>query len=562
MTNELYASQAELEIVGPIWQDAICQENPLASADQIKAMLALKLQEAAYSIPVRRVAEKGFKDEVALCQRTLDSLRRVILVLQNKEGSDLTARIEFFQASATIDAMKTSRLPNLESCFQDVTQSWFKPSPDPLTETFSDLADKFSHLAALLDYERTMRPAMKEPKEDSDTTVSRNAMTMVQFDATKLIGKRFGGDLRKQSVLQNFSNWKSSWVNLVNEMKTLRGYNSITLFQKLKDSLVGPAHVMVSKYSCESVNSYDAAMQDLLDKFEDPIELAGSYIASAVAPHVSQPEHAEAIGHAFNALHNMRDVFERAQVGMYDFALMRTFVTSMSLEAQAQWKGYKMAKKQEYRLKWEAASKAGDSLPEWKEGMVECHDQFQAWLKLQTVRVGPPTIASELPHDESVSSASNFAIAVRQPHPARQDCILCGQSHRVNTCPKGLAMSRQQWSQMCRAKSICYRCIEPFTPEHHCQMICRVCQKKHHILMCPSNKFRTQPLGDIQDRSRAANPGMGNKRSRTPVPMDPSVAKWAKTLTDKLQNIENQINKGSAKNEKFVKRDKKTTKKQ
>jgi hypothetical protein len=97
-------------------------------------------------------------------------------------------------------------------------------------------------------------------------------------------------------------------------METLRGFDNITLFQKLKDCLAdclaGPALTIASKYSARSQNSYEAAMKDLLDKFEDQIELAGSNISSAVAALHSSAEHAKAILHSLNALHKMKDVFE------------------------------------------------------------------------------------------------------------------------------------------------------------------------------------------------------------------------------------------------------------
>jgi hypothetical protein len=154
----------------------------------------------------------------------------------------------------------------------------------------------------------------------------------------------------------------------------------------------------------------------LCSKSEDPITLAGSYVSSGTAPRDSPAEHADAIRQAFNALTDLRDIFDREGVDLYDFAFMRTFITSMSPGPRAQWNAYKMQKKLEYNLDCEKATKSGDSLPGWKAGMVECREQFDAWLSLQSVRYRQPSMNSGLT-DIIGSTGSNFALSRSDGHP-------------------------------------------------------------------------------------------------------------------------------------------------
>lgn len=285
---------------------------------------------------------------------------------------------------------------------------------------------------------------------------------MVQFDAAKLV-QSFAGDTNDPDVFLNFSNWKSAWGSVVQEMETLRSFNQTTLYQKVKSCLSGPALLLVSRYSSESQNSYEAAMNDLIEKYQDPITLAGTYINNGIQPRDSPGEQAEAIRHAFKALSNMRDVFERENVDMYDFALMRTFITALPAEVQAQW-NTKVQKKQDYVLQCEGAMKDGlpNVLPNWQAGMVENRDQFDAWLRLISVKFHQPAVRKDA---RAVSTASNFAVSqtVKKRGP-EQDCFLCpdGSGHFLSRCPRGQAMSLKKWRTSSRDGGRCFVCADVY----------------------------------------------------------------------------------------------------
>lgn len=377
--------------------------------------------------------------------------------------------------------------------------------------------------------------------------------TLIQFNVAKLITK-FNGDLREQGVLQKFSNWKSAWMNLVQEMKTFRGFNYVILFQKLKNCLDGPALELVSKYSCESVNSYEAAMKDLLFKFEDPIELAGSYLTDALAPRESLAEQCEAMRHAFNALHNMEDVFEREGVKMYDFAIIQNLTSALSSEGQGKWKSYKARKRQEYRLKADEAAKSGEPMPIWKEGMVQNYEQFNAWLQIQAVRMDQSSSVVNPPQADTAMTAANFSVLGhhRREKPISSQCPIGDGKHSINHCPKGLAMTQTDWFHACRRAGICAKCSKPFASGHQCQGACSLCRGKggdrvaHFIVMCPLNKYRTAPLvvaNSDKSGTRTKKERDKIKRTRQFPPTEAPTPKWVKNVEDKIRKLADQMEK-------------------
>lgn len=555
-SRQVSAITAELEMVRDSWYEIIVSEHPEAKEPQLKALLALKLQEVGELIPPRRVAEKQFKEDHALMKRTLGNLSAIMGTLEAKAEDDSSARIEFFQAQRLLRDIESTRMPNLETIYQEASRRWFKPFTDPLSLNFSCMINEVANLAARLEYEETIRVPIKNAKITTVTQESARPMvqetkTMMQFDIAKYI-RRFAGDLSESDVLMKFSNWKSSWFNLLKEMETLRGFNQIALFQKLKDCLEGPALELVSKYSGESRNSYDAAMLDLMDRFQDPVSLAGSYIISGIAPRESSAERAIAIDHSFDALYNMRDVFERENVDMNAFALMLTFLTAMPPEDRAKWNGYKARKKQEYKLRFEEAAKTGDPLPEWKAGMVECREQFQAWLKLLSTEFRKSTSSTM---DERETTATNFVLQTSRERSNVSKCFICpqqGANHPTARCPTALGMSSQEWFNTCRSQSKCAKCTYPYDKKHRCTIKCRIChgqgnRSDHFIVMCPANKNRTASLGLRSDKGGEEKRfTKGSKRHHEDKKEETHLAKWAKGIDMKIQSIADLVIKNNS----------------
>ncbi|TRY62798.1 hypothetical protein TCAL_07720, partial [Tigriopus californicus] len=100
-TKQISAITAELEIVRDSWYEVIKSEHPVAQEPQLKALLALKLQEVGESIPHRRAAEKRFKEENGFLTRTLDNLDTIMGILE-----DLRCPRE---TSTIFDAMENNR---------------------------------------------------------------------------------------------------------------------------------------------------------------------------------------------------------------------------------------------------------------------------------------------------------------------------------------------------------------------------------------------------------------------------------------------------------------------
>lgn len=551
ISAELAACHAELELLGPKLTEALTRDNPHASQEQITALLTGKLHRALELIPLRWKAEKRFKNDCQVLDQLHVKFSKILTDLQAKDVGDQSARIEHFKAKRFINELANSRLPTLEASYRQASDAWYKTGTDPLTEEFMLVSGKIEDLIAMFEYEASIRPILQvvEPATavTGPSTAPRDRKTILQFDAAKLISS-FDGDLTDPDVLLKFSNWKSSWNNLVKEMETLRGFNQAVLFQKLKDCLKGAALTLVDKYSCESNNSYEAAMACLLEKYEDPITLAGSYISSGTSPRDSPAEHADAIRQAFNALTNMRDIFDREGVDLYDFALMRTFITSMRPECQAKWNAYKMRKKLDYNLECEKAAKTGETLPGWKAGMVECREQFDAWLNLQSVQFRQPISAGDQTED-SVSSASNFTLSKVRTGPKKLEpssgCFLCpgSSTHPLKKCRKGLAMTYPKWKQACLQESRCFKCALPFTPGHRCESVCSICQNRHHPVMCPEHHGRQTRTRERAPPSREPmQPKTQNKRGLEDVrdfsegPMSKLAKQIIKTVTAQLKN--------------------------
>lgn len=556
LSAEQLAVRAELEMIGPMWYQSIWTEHPEASEEQVSAFLNRQLNLSTRLIPHRWTTEPPFKEACRAAEELRVNLERVLYDLKTKDVSDRSARIEDRQATQLVEDWTNVRLPNLDRSYQEVIKVWFKPGDDPLTKIFSDLKNKFANLIARLDYERSERPALRKevtaPVSVTDSIrQGGERKNMVQFDAAKLV-QAFAGDTNDPDVLLNFSNWKSAWNSVVQEMETLRGFNQTTLFQKLKSVLSGPALLLVSRYSSESHNSYEAAMNDLIEKYQDPITLAGTYINNGIQARESAGEQAEAIRHAFKALSNMRDVFEREKVDMYDFALMRTFITALPVDVQAKWNTYKVQKKQDYVLKCEGALKEGNVLPNWQAGMVENRDQFDAWLRLISVKFHQPVVRSE---SRTSSTASNFAISQSlKKRTPEQECFLCpeGSGHCLSRCPRGLGMSLKMWRSVCREKGRCFTCANPHQHGHTCRDSCRICRGKqrnaaHHVLMCPINSFRTHPLEEKEEVSRSKQgplkPRTRRQGSKWPNEnqIEGPLAKWAKDITAQMKSLNKQV---------------------
>ncbi|XP_059097309.1 uncharacterized protein LOC131891701 [Tigriopus californicus] len=550
-TMEMAGIRAELQILEPLFKEAIQLENAGASPGQLQAMVSAKLQQTADLIPRRQRAERLADLELNVIRQNLTQFKAIIDQLQSKTIDDVSARLEWFQAKRILAEIEATRLPLVERKFQEATGVWYKPGVDPIDSAYSEILAELSRLGAIMDYERSLRPELEElvpdyPSEEPGRQPNPNCNTMVLFDAAKFISK-FRGDLKEPNVLLQFSNWNSSWSNLVKEMKTLRGFNQTSLFLKLKDCLAGPALLMVSRYSCESDNSYAAAMNDLKEKFADPISLAGSYIASGTAPRDNLADQTDAIKQSFKALRNMRDVFEREEVDMNDFGLLWTFVSSLPTEAQAQWNKFKIQKRQEYKAKAEAASKGGNPLPEWKAGMVECYAQFEPWLDLHAVPLAQPIPVLGPDPTESVSTGANFAVQTRTLGDGQ--CFICTRDRNqpMTTCPRALGMTSRDWFFACKKVQRCSRCLSSFEPGHRCTIICSICESKgqrsdHFGAICPFNQLRTGPItgSSIRPPQTSDYRPRANKRPRD-LPSEHALSKQVRDLNQKIQTLQEEV---------------------
>ncbi|XP_059084693.1 uncharacterized protein LOC131881760 [Tigriopus californicus] len=487
------AIEVELELLRPMWSAAMRLENHEASEDQLQTLIAEKLVEVGKLIPLRAKSEKKFKDDCLMMCQIHENLTQILKTLQVKDQNDPSVRIEDYQAQLLIKDWETVRLPIFETDYQEASRFWFKPHADPLLHDFSSIMNKFAHLMAQFEYERSIRPAIRDQsaqdkvggqgsKKDVQTRLETVLVT------PKLI-KPFLGDVTDPEVLTKFTKWKRSWLNLAQEIESLPGSNSTILLKKLKACLSGPALEMIQKYPSDAKTSYQLALQDLFDKYEDPSRIATLCVQKGTDPSPSDTEHVEAIRQSMSVLHNIRNVLESEKVDMFNFSVITSFINAMSPEMQAEWNKYKKEKQQAYERIRETAHEMDKALPKWIAGMVENYDHFNAWLSIQ--REEEKKKKRQGDHLPSSSESKLY-------------CFVCGPrsfDHQLARCPVALQMSFNQWQDVCLQNSMCFKCTRFLEHGHKCSTKCRLCYGKrreveHHILMCPYSKYRTGPLDE------------------------------------------------------------------
>ncbi|XP_059085504.1 uncharacterized protein LOC131882392 [Tigriopus californicus] len=461
------ALEVELQMLEPIWFEAVCRENKGATVEQIQILVDIKLQQVRQLIPARWMAEKTFKSHCQMLEQIHDSLAQVLTTLQSNEIVYSSARIEEYQAQRAIQDWSTSRQPDFEASYQEASRAWYKPGNDPLTTPFTCIRDKFGSLIARYEYERSIRPALgggdvgsggspnnSEPTPSCPTSCP---VTMKQFNVSTRID-RFEGDLKDPNVMAIFTRWKSQWEALVEEMKTLPGFDTVLLFDKLQQVLSPLALKSVFHHPPASPHSYEAAMKDLCNKFEDPMAVVTLFMIRGLTRRSSSLKQLQYVKESFNWLQNVKSTFQLENVDVFSFALNSTFVKALSRDMIAKWEQYKIQVKRDYRLKCEAAKNSGDPLPEWKCGMVENYDQFKAWLRLQS---------AQLKQSTSRKRPSSPSMTETQPPMKKRlnesSCFICdpvSPSHRVSACRRALSMPLKVWKKVCQNRSFCFKCAD------------------------------------------------------------------------------------------------------
>ncbi|XP_059085241.1 uncharacterized protein LOC131882192 [Tigriopus californicus] len=499
------AVEVELQMLEPVWFEALCWENKMANDEQIETLLDLKLQQARQLIPVRWMAEKAFKANCQMLEQIYDSLDQVLITLQTKEIDDPSVRIEEYQAQRAIQDWSKTRQPVFEANYQEASRVWYKPEVDPLTTLFTSIRNKFGNLIARYEYECSIRPPLGGSAQ-SDSCAQLGPMSMEQFNVTDRI-EVFDGDLKDPKIMAKFTHWKSRWEALVAEMKALPDFNTVLLFDKLKHVLSRQAFKVVHHHPPTCADSYKAAMRDLSNKFENPMTTATFFMMRGLTQRTWSAKQFEYAKESFNELRHIKDIFEKEKVDIYNFALTCTFLKAMSKEMVAKWDQYKIQVKTDYQLKRATAKKNGDTVPEeWKSGMVENYEQFNAWLRLQSAQLKQAQTARvKGPLRKPIATPLTKPLHVQSKTPSKEQCFLCGPkgsngpAHYMSRCRRALSMPLKQWKKVCRLRFICYKCTNPEESDHQCDVQCRLCFGKreeinHHIVMCPLNKFRTAAL--------------------------------------------------------------------
>ncbi|XP_059085895.1 uncharacterized protein LOC131882681 isoform X2 [Tigriopus californicus] len=377
------AIEVELELLRPLWHEEFLQRNPGASPDQIKILVDLKLEELSQLIPRRGVFEKKFRDNCQMMREIKEYLEHILAKLQGKAISDSSARIEDHHSQFLIKDWESVRLPALEHDFQQASQSWFKPTTDPLFKTFSSIKSNFTNLIAQFEYERSMRPVIRGviplKAVNKSVTLEESPQTYSSPTATNI--PPFNGDMSDPNVLEKFAKWKKAWLKLVHELEKSSKSNSIVLFQELTNCLTGKALELISHYPRRDKISYVMALKDLTDQYQKHSPKKQSEPPNGVGAQVKpRCTRQELIKRALMALKNLRNFVRRNNVDMHNCAFIAAFVRAMPSELNHEWTNYKVEKQKEYEDLRHACHLSGEKLPPWESGMVENYASVKQWL--------------------------------------------------------------------------------------------------------------------------------------------------------------------------------------
>ena len=581
VTSGERAVEAELQIVKALLESE-AKDHPerAPNEEHAKLLIEAQLEDAKSKIPYRWKAEEIAKREISKANQIKQRLSKALEVFLEHNVSTAQKEIKLRLAVNLVEDWNKRSRQRFEDILEDAYCQWYKPGDDPLQIEATKISTELDEMEATVGYHLSENPELEKkirPPTDGNTTsanlqnitIHQAPKNIVHFDAAKLIGYKFNGDTSDPEVYLKFNVWKAAWIGLVGEMRSLPGFDNVKLFQKLKDCLSDNALLLASKYTADSDNSYDCAIKDLMQRYQNPVRLAASYMKKMTTPGLSLYERAEQIKNANEAIHGMHDVFNREGVKMADFAIILSSINAMEPEMAADWNAFVVKQKEDFEAKRETLRQEGQDEPEWKEGVIYNYATFLSWLRMFMAKHPESSKA------ESTSSAANFAVsATSSKQGSKGNCFICrGDNHNghdVSYCPKALAMSLKTWRQVCKGNGLCYQCTKTFEPGHQksCKARCPICQRKtynskHHSVVCPMNKFRTAPLEVNNSSSKFS--GAGRKRQQSHDNDDAKMAKMAKLMgeqfTKAFNNLNPSIPSNNGKGEKEKKRSKKPEKK-
>lgn len=498
--------KAELALLKPAFEAEIKSKRKTLLPGHVLALLDVKLEEAAKKMPKRWKLDELFDAEKGHAFMLADHLYSTIEDLQKKDKSDSSAEVLVRRAKALLQDWTDRRRPKLEIILAEAKENWYSPEQDELPRTFAAIADRFETNAAVLEHEISSRPSVEailRPQvvgcANQTLSLRQEPKKLIHFDVSKVVPK-FHGSQEDPDTLSKFASWKATWTSVAEEMETMPGANKQLLFSKLKECLADHALSMVDFLNPASEGSYDEAQKILFETYEDPIAMASSYISRATIGHTNNAAMAESVQKSFNALHQMKDVFAKEGVDMYSFTLIHAFYNAMPADMQADWTGYKVKQKEDYKLRYEEAKASGNAIPMWQAGMVENGKSFSTWLTLYKAKQPKSATSATTIGSTLASTAGNFALQSQAS--IGEKCFLCKDSnadgHVITRCPRGQNMLLGTWKKECMKASRCYKCAQPYAKGHSCAPRCVICFGKdydtgHHVLMCPRNRFRSFP---------------------------------------------------------------------
>eukprot|EP00094_Tigriopus_californicus_P012331 TCALIF_11920-PA protein Name:"Protein of unknown function" AED:0.27 eAED:0.27 QI:0/0/0/0.75/0.66/0.75/4/0/348 len=205
--------------------------------------------------------------------------------------------------------------------------------------------------------------------------------------------------------------------------------------------------ILVYRYPTKREDSYDKAMQELKNKFENPLNIAAHLIKRGLTPRRTKADQLESVKASLNALQRVKNIFETENVDMYTFALTCTFTRSMTPSMEESWDKFRIQEMHHYHEKRDLGVKAGEFLPEWKFGLVDNYEKFNAWLEKQEAQLKKDDIERRSDQLSSLCRESTNQEEIETP---KVDffCFLCGpknSNHHLTRCPVGLDMSLKDW---------------------------------------------------------------------------------------------------------------------
>ena len=454
-------------------------EEDLAAKVQL-ALPAAMAQKRAYDKAIKafHMARERSNNLAQTIEKHLEAARAM-------DKGSAEARSELRRADRALKRFPVDVGAKLAAANDDAGLAWFGETVVFTVSILSEIQDQHDDYQVDYDEEMERHGFSDTPRNNQPYTLHEAKKPALQYDVSKVIGKKFSGEGDSKDVLLTFPPFKAKWLQLKEDLETkCSDVSDEIVYGKFKDCLDGQALVVANRAA-----SYNEALEELCKKFEDRFELAGAYYED-LKPGMGISAHQQAAKAALNHVASIADEFEEEGVDKGDFLGIHKVCETMAPAAVKEWRAHILKSKEDYIRTHEQANDLAEN--PWKLGLVVNRRSFNLWYEAWA-------LANREDEDDqsSVVSTKNVFLATGTSSQRPSfDCVFHGPgSHSTSHCKKALSMPLPEFKMACKKVGKCARCFKPFNYGHlsQCTGKCTICDGEHHMVSCSSNSARLPP---------------------------------------------------------------------